>query len=169
MFQLDETWQRISETNKAAGVQVDWTATERGQMEALADDLNRALERHPIIHAWRTSNGRQLQFWCKFCKDYHTHGRHGSASEFNGKDSGSLLPVRLWRQYVRKYADCTYRFGRGFCTCPIGSGDGHRAPHCWNRKPGHYYEHGYILREVEPNDARALQKPNRFGGVPYSF
>jgi hypothetical protein len=72
-----------------------------------------------------------------------------------------VLPVRLWKRYMKKVDDCHFRFGRGYCTCPPGNGDGHRVAHCSNRKPGRWYERGYILHEVEANDARAQIKPRR--------
>ena len=159
--QSDETWQRIAAANRAAGVDAGWTVAQRDQMEALVSDMNFELDRYPVIHAWRSKNGSQLQFWCKFCRDHHFHGRHGGNPETRGPRAGSVLPLRLWKRYIKKHADCTHRFGRGFCTCPAGSGDGHRAPHCWNRQMGEYYRRGYILHEVEPNDSRALRKPKR--------
>jgi hypothetical protein len=159
MSQPDDTWRRIAEANAAAGVTDDpWSLAERDQIEALADDLNREL-RFPVIHAWRTTNGSQLQFWCTFCKDHHFHGRHGGDSDTRGPRAGSVLPVRLWKRYIKKFDDCSFRFGRGYCTCPAGIGDGHRAAHCTNREPGRWHEQGYILHEVEPNDERALDKP----------
>lgn len=175
MHQLDETWQRIDAANKAAGGQVDWTVAERDQMEALADDLNRELERYPVIHAWRIDNGSGLAFWCKHCKTHHVHGRHGgqgTVEAYNRWDaesnwvprSDAVLPLWRWKAHLQQFAGCAFNLnfpgGRGICTCPAGSGDGHRAAHCGNRE-GAWYEHGYILHEVEPNDARALREPQR--------
>lgn len=175
MTSLDATWQRIYEAGKAAGVDVDWTLAERDQMEALANYLNKELSRYPVIHAWRTKDGSQLQFWCKHCKDHHFHGRHLGLSRVEAINrwdaetnwvprSDAILPHWLWVAHLQQFADCNFNDGvpggRGFCTCPTGSSDGHRAPHCWNRQGAHY-ERGYILYEVEPNDARALQKPKR--------
>lgn len=162
---LNETWQRIAEANAAAGVADDWTVAERDQMEALADDLNRELEWAPMVYAWRTKNGSQLQFWCQHRKGYHHHGRHvtGQGYSLDGK-AGSVLPLRLWKRYVRKIQFCNYNpdapGGRGFCTCPAGISDGHRAAHCWKEDSG-YYSHGYFLHEVEPNDERATVRPKR--------
>lgn len=156
----DCTWNRIAAANHAAGVDPQWSVAERDQMGALADDLNRELDRFPVVHAWRTKNGSQLTFWCTFCNTHHVHGRHGRDTDTRGPRAGSVLPVRLWKAYIKKSDDCTRRFGRGFCTCPPGSGDGHRAPHCTNRD-GDYYRYGYVLHEVEANDARALDKPRQ--------
>jgi hypothetical protein len=175
MSQPDETWQRIVDANKAAGVDVEWSVADRDQIEALADDLNRELERYPVVHAWRTKNGSQLEFWCGFCNGMHAHGRHlgparveaikrWDAEENWVPRSDSVLPLHLWIDHLEQFAGCTYNHlvpgGRGFCTCPAGSGDGHRVAHCWKRD-GAYYDRGYILHEVEPNDGRALHKPNR--------
>ncbi len=44
-------------------------------------------------------------------------------------------------------ADAKRTRGRLPCTCPLGSGDGHRVAHCSDpRSP--YYASGYVLREV---------------------
>lgn len=176
MHQLNETWERIHEANQAAGVRVDYTVAECDQIEALADDLNRQVERYPVVHAWRTKDGPQLQFWCKYCKTHHVHGRHLGPSRieainrWDAEDnwvprSDAVLPHWLWISHLQQFADCRYNDrvpgGRGVCTCPVGSGDGHRVAHCWNREPGSYYEHGYVLYEVEPDDARASHKPKR--------
>lgn len=175
MSQFNETWQRIADANTAAGVDTDWTVAERDQMEAFADDLNRDLELYPVIHAWRTNDGSQLQFWCQYCKDHHFHGRHLGPARIESikrwdaernwvPRADAVVPLPLWQRHLQQSADCTFNDtvlgGRGFCTCPAGSGDGHRASHCWNRE-GAYCAHGYILYEVEPNDGRALQKPKR--------
>lgn len=167
MSHPDDTWQRIAEANRAAGVDVDWSVAERDQMEALADDLNRQLERHPVLHAWRTKNGSGLQFWCSFCKDHHFHGRHGreGLADDRGPRTSSVLSPRLWKRYLQRLRHCQYDLwpsGRrhATCTCPAGSADGHRVAHCWNRN-GTWYNQGYILHEVEPNDARALHRPKR--------
>jgi len=52
MSQIDDTWQRIAAANRAAGIDRGWSLAERDQMEAAADDLNRELERSPVVHAW---------------------------------------------------------------------------------------------------------------------
>ncbi len=70
---FDDTWHRIAAAN--GGIDPEWSVAERDQMEALADDMNRELEPYPVVHAWRTPNGSQLQFWCRFCKTHHVHGR----------------------------------------------------------------------------------------------
>lgn len=153
-----------------------FTIEEARDIDQLAEEIVRDIELYPVVHAWRTNNGSQLTFWCKHCKGLHTHGRHSGDSYAVSRaraDAESnwtprvdaVLPLRLWKRYVRRHASCTYNGkvpgGRGFCTCPMGSGDGHRVAHCWNREPGGYYDHGYVLHEVEPNDARATRKPPR--------
>lgn len=175
MDQLDDTWARIYEANRASGVCLNYTVAERDQMEALADDLNRELRRYPVVYAWRTKDGSQLQFWCMHCRTQHVHGRHLGASRIEAINrwdaesnwfprSDAILPQWLWVAHLQEFADCRFNEhvlrGRGICTCPAGSGDGHRAAHCWNRDGAHY-EQGYILYEVEPNDARAVCKPKR--------
>jgi hypothetical protein len=159
----------------------NWTVAERDQINSLAKELDREVERYPVVHAWSTDNGSGLKFWCRYCKDHHTHGRHSGPGTFlDASDNvvqlrttpdGGIRRIpgmaRLWRAYVRRFQQCKFNDrapgGRGVCTCPIGSGDDHRVAHCWNREPGSYYEHGYILHEVEPNDARATVKPKRSG------
>jgi hypothetical protein len=149
----------------------DWTVAK------LADELDQEVERYLVLHAWRTDyhGGSQLTFWCRYCKDHHVHGRHHGPGRYanDNNDVVSLVDTsstlakqvrRLWRKYVRAFEGCTYNpdvpGGRGTCTCPMGSGDGHRVAHCWKPDSG-YYDHGYILHEVAPNDARALVKPKR--------
>lgn len=168
MTLLNDTWQRIEAAHTAAGTGQQTTVAERDQTDALAADLERELQRSPVVHAWQTDNGHQLMFWCKFCTTHHFHGRHtgSDASDARGPRAGSVLPLRLWRGYLKRLRTCLYDphcrgQRRAACTCPPGSGDGHREAHCWNRDPGPYYRRGYILREVEPNDARATRKPAR--------
>lgn len=171
----EETWERINAANAAAGWPTDFSVAERDQIDALARELDRQLQRYPVIHAWPTNNGSQLTFWCQWCKTHHVHGRHSGTSYLdavaraNAKENwtprfGAILPLRVWKRYLQRFASCRYNpnkpGGRGFCTCPVGSGNGHRVAHCW-RTDSAYYDHGYILHEVEPNDARALRKPTR--------
>ncbi|AMU74388.1 hypothetical protein [Mycobacteroides abscessus] len=175
-----DTRSRIEACNAAAYGEsaeelTDWTQAERDQINALAKDQDRQIDLYPVVHAWRTDNGSGLTFWCKFCKSHHTHGRHGGPGKAEAHDRwdaeenwvpriDAVLPLRLWRRYLQRFSTCKFNpnkpGGRGFCTCPVGSGDGHRAAHCGNRT-GAYYEHGYILHEVEPNDARATRRPTR--------
>lgn len=172
-----DTWSRIEEANAAAGVFETWSIADMDQAEALADDLNRQLTLYPVIHAWRTNNGSQLTFWCRYCKDHHLHGRHSGASYIDSVNRwdaennwtcrvDAVLPLRLWKRRLQRFGKCTFNDrapgGRGVCTCPMGSANGHRVAHCWKRDSA-WYEHGYILHEVEPNDVRALQKPKRTG------
>lgn len=167
MSDLDDTWQRIAQANQAAGIDPQWSVAERDQMEAAANDFNRELQRHPVVHAWQTKSGRELTFWCKNCKCHHTHGRHGGGGlrDDKGPKSHSVLSPQLWKRYLQRLRHCRYDLWspgqrHATCTCPIGSGDGHRAAHCANRD-GAWYRHGYILHEVEPNDVRAFHKPKR--------
>lgn len=158
----------------------EYNVAEKDQTNALVRDLDREVELYPVVHCWRTSyaGGSQLEFWCKYCKDHHVHGRHSGPGTYVDSDDNvvRLRPEaeddftkqmrRLWRSYVKRFQQCTFNDrapgGRGICTCPMGSGDGHRVAHCWNRKGG-YYEHGYILHEVAPDDPRATTRPKRRG------
>lgn len=174
MAVLDETWTRIRAVNEAVGWG-GWTLAERDQLEALANDLNRDLK-YPVVHAWATKDGSQLQFWCVGCNTHHVHGRHHGSSfvawarEEAEKSAHPSSPLtgRMWAAYTQRFANCTYNpdvpGGRGICTCPMGCGDGHRSPHCWNTYSP-YWNHGYRLHEVEPHDARATVKPKLLRAV----
>jgi hypothetical protein len=87
----------------------------------------------PVLRAVR--QGVQLTFWCRYCRTHHLHGAHGNCDGCGCRLHDSL-------------------FGRGPCTCPPGSGDGHRVAHCWNPKSP-YKATGYILREVAAAPKRA--------------
>jgi hypothetical protein len=78
----------------------------------------------PVLDARR--DGVHLVVWCSYCRRDHLHG----------VCSGD--------------PDCpTMRtMGREACTCPTGSGDGHRVAHCHD-PASPYDETGYILREVQ--------------------
>jgi hypothetical protein len=157
----------------------DYSQAEKDQQNALVRDLDRQVERYPVVHAWRTDKGSGLVFWCKYCKSEHTHGRHHGPGRFAEDDNvvqlrttpdGRIRRIpgmaRLWKKYVLRHEQCMFNpnrpGGRGVCTCPMGSGDGHRSTHCTSRN-GEYFKHGYFLHEVEPNDARATRKPNERG------
>lgn len=178
MEYYNNTRERLAAVARAVGWPEpdEWTADERDQINAMAKEEDRNIERFPVVHAWRTDSGSGLEFWCKYCKSHHTHGRHSGPSyaeaitRWDAEDNwvprvDAALPLNLWRRYLARFGKCKFNpnvpGGRGFCTCPMGSGDGHRATHCGNRDSGPYYEHGYILHEVEPNDARATAKPKR--------
>lgn len=76
----------------------------------------------PVILARR--DGIHLIFRCHYCRRDHAHG----------VCSGD--------------PDCPdmRTHGRRPCTCPPGSGDGHRVAHCHN-PDSLYRDTGYILRE----------------------
>jgi hypothetical protein len=85
----------------------------------------------PVIEAVR--EGRvQLTFRCPYCRASHYHGRHGSCHGCGCPLHGDL------------------HNGRAICTCPVGSGDGHRVAHCWTESSP-YRKTGYVLREVTPS------------------
>ncbi len=78
----------------------------------------------PTVDARRV--GVHLVFDCPYCKREHRHG------------------VCLSRRGCKAP---TSPFGEVPCTCPRGSGDGHRSAHCHN-PASPYNDGGYILREV---------------------
>ena len=72
-----------------------------------------------------TRDGIHLTVWCDHCQRLHYHG----------VCSGDpACPTRQTR-------------GREDCTCPIGSGDGHRSAHCAD-PTSPYRDRGYVLHEV---------------------
>jgi hypothetical protein len=71
-------------------------------------------------------DGASLDVWCPHCQRDHHHGRHDPAT---GCRYDNLRPHR------------------GPCTCPPGTGDGHRAAHCHSRHSP-YDDTGYIAVEV---------------------
>jgi hypothetical protein len=70
-------------------------------------------------------DGPYLDVWCPHCERDHHHGRHDPATgcRFDG------MRPRLHP-----------------CTCPTGSGDGHRAAHC-DTDQSPYWDTGYIVVE----------------------
>ena len=81
----------------------------------------------PILQARRS--GRVLEAWCPPCRCYHTHSVHGADADC-GPGCGCVM----------------HRGGHGPCTCPPGSGDGHRTAHCGPGSP--FKDRGYYLEEV---------------------
>ena len=115
----ESIWDKIDEANIGAGVYRGWSISERDQMEALADEMNRDLEPYRIIHAWPTKDRSQLTFWCRYCKTYHVHGRHSGTSYIDAVNRydahnkwvpriDAVLPLRLWRRYLQRFAKCMY-------------------------------------------------------------
>ena len=147
--------QAISQGGGVAVMPQDWV-----EIDALAQELNNDLELYPVIHAWPTKDGAQLTFWCAYCKDHHVHGRHIGFENLVARFGTHPLGPGLT---ARRFA-CTFNDrvpgGRGFCTCPIASGDGHRVAHCYHMDSP-YWQHGYIIHEVPAGDARALRKVSR--------
>jgi hypothetical protein len=82
----------------------------------------------PVLDARRSADGSQLLAWCKYCRRSHYHGRH-----------------RLGTGCI--YDWCVTDVIGDVCTCPTGTGDGHRVAHCHNQKSP-YINGGYILKEV---------------------
>lgn len=80
----------------------------------------------PTLDARRSRDGRQLIVWCLYCARDHFHGRHSETNDCS---------------YTRDYDEP--------CTCPLGTGDGHRAAHCHDPSSP-YANSGYVIREVRP-------------------
>lgn len=77
----------------------------------------------PVLDGYR--DGVHISVWCDWCRRWHQHGVCSGDPHCPAMRSG----------------------GRQACTCPPGSGDGHRVAHCHHdRSP--YAETGYIVREV---------------------
>jgi hypothetical protein len=86
----------------------------------------------PVIKAVR--DGRVcLRFWCRYCRRWHYHGRHGACPPGTCSCELHAGPRKL----------------HGVCTCPVGAGDGHRSAHCSDDdRPSPYRRSGYYLVEV---------------------
>jgi hypothetical protein len=89
----------------------------------------------PILDGYVTKDGINVCVWCVHCRRWHYHGHHDESP------------------------GCTYT-GRGRCVCPIGSGDGHRVPHCHD-PASPYNDTGYVIREVGYITDAELRKPQR--------
>ena len=74
-------------------------------------------------------DGGLIEVWCRYCNCNHTHGRCVSGAK-NVESS------------CRHYG----HYGVP-CTCPPGTGDGHRHPHCTNMDSP-YRDTGYIVVEA---------------------
>lgn len=80
----------------------------------------------PTLDARRSPDGTHLMVWCLYCNREHSHGRHSDTY------------------------DCPHAWDRrDTCTCPTGTGDGHRAAHCGD-PASPYANTGYIVREIRP-------------------
>jgi hypothetical protein len=92
--------------------------------------------RMAVLAATASSSGRILQAWCPFCRGHHTHGRHGAAVDCErwlGTACGCELHASL------------HGPSHTPCTCPPGSGDGHRGAHCTD---GPLRQSGYWVTEI---------------------
>lgn len=81
----------------------------------------------PVIDAHR--DGPHLVFHCPHCK--HDH-RHGACQQLPGCTRATRPDP----------------FGELDCTCPPGTGNGHRSAHCTTRSGSPYRTSGYTLRET---------------------
>lgn len=93
---------------------------ERHQL-ALGGGVTTTNDTPPVLDA--TRDGVHLTFWCDHCRRLHYHG------VCSGDPNCPANP-----------------YGRKPCTCPTGSGDGHRVAHCHD-PASPYYDTGYVLRE----------------------
>jgi hypothetical protein len=83
----------------------------------------------PVLPGTASESGRKLIVWCPFCGE-HAHGRHGACEP-------GTCDCPLHAEYTI----------RGRCTCPVGSGDGHRVAHCTRDTP--FRATGYYVQEVD--------------------
>ena len=99
--------------------------------------VNWRRSRHPVLAAWPSANGVTLLAWCPWCQVWHVHGRHGADSDC-----------------ARRGCRCQLHGGNHHarlpCTCPPGSGDGHRTAHCYSLSRSPLKATGYVIREVRP-------------------
>jgi len=84
----------------------------------------------PVLAAHRSDDGIHLTVWCAHCQRDHYHGRHSNQTDCLFDGHGPDWP-----------------HGHP-CTCPTGTGDGHRAAHCHDESSP-YYDTGYTLRETQ--------------------
>lgn len=85
----------------------------------------------PPLRGIADETGTHLSVFCKFCNQSRSHGRCAN-----------------WLQHLGPYR---------ICDCPIGSGDGHRRPHC------QHWPHGYRLREVGPEPDQRCRAFTAYG------
>lgn len=80
----------------------------------------------PTLDGYVTEDdGINVCVWCEHCTRWHYHGHH-----CGGSDECSFTGVPFTR-----------------CTCPLGTGNGHRVAHCGN-PASPYSDTGYVIHEV---------------------
>lgn len=92
------------------------------------------------LDAYRTDDG-QVAVWCDHERRWHWHGGCDPTA------NPSCPHGRRAHAGVR-------------CTCPPGTGDGHRVAHC-ACPASPYRDGGYVLREVGPFTAAVRRDPGR--------
>jgi hypothetical protein len=101
--------------------------------------VNQHRSKFPVLPAFPSPDGRTLLGFCYWCQVWHVHGRHGHPDDCRRRLKGQ---------------DCTcglhpdYHASRGPCTCPPGSGDGHRTAHCYTLSQSPLKATGYVVREM---------------------
>ncbi len=79
--------------------------------------------KRPVLLGRQSDHGTQIDVWCAHCGREHYHGRHDPRT------------------------NCRFNGLSGICTCPPGSGDGHRVAHCHDDQSP-YDRAGYIVVEI---------------------
>jgi hypothetical protein len=127
----------IADDNSNRPAQLAAAERERELDQEIREFIDGASE-PPVIPALRVQTS--LTFYCGWCRCWHWHSVHGAC------DSGCSCPM---------HANLHGRHER--CTCPLGSGDGHRGAHCTpslfrTRPSSPWIGTGYILREVPASE-----------------
>lgn len=117
---VDRKWRFNDVDKRGTRAGIAWTLGLWGRQDETDEDGR------PILDAVVSADGINAKVWCRFCRRWHLHGHHDS----NTPD----CPLTSISRGAR-------------CTCPIGTGDGHRWAHCHNNSSP-YNETGYVLREV---------------------
>jgi predicted GIY-YIG superfamily endonuclease len=91
-------------------------------------------------------DGAHVVVWCEHCNREHSHGRHDPNSGCKHLMSKDDVP----------------------CTCPVGSGDGHRVAHCHDPNSP-YHDGGYTIEELAKPKTTRSQQHQQGSHVLYRF